>query len=98
MGYTLMDLKGATFVILKNHANMPVSKEKLSPMRKGGRPAKFMEKSRMLDELKALEKSIVAIIVQQPGLGLKHRRLNGFPISWMGRSFCGCSEGSMVKK
>ena len=62
------DLKGATFVILKNHASAPVKTEGLSPTSKGWNPAgnKFTEKS----EMPKSKKTIVARIVREPDLGL----------------------------
>ena len=62
---TLTDLKGATFVILKNHASALVRKAK-----QGGRPAKIRLWKRAGCQSKALEKSIVARIIREPGLGL----------------------------
>ena len=51
-----MDSKGRTFVILKNHAGVPVRKERLSPTSKARREAsrnEFVEKSGMPDRVKS---------------------------------------------
>ena len=68
-----MDSKGTAFVILKNHASAPISKEKLSLTSKARREAsriEFMEKEGCQTQSKALEKSIVARIVQKRGMSL----------------------------
>ena len=52
---TSTDSKGATFVILINHASAPVRKERLSPTSKARRETsrdKFVEKSGMPDRVK----------------------------------------------
>ena len=60
-------------MILKNPASVPIRKERLSLTSKARREAgrnKFVKKrARRPTESKALEKSIVARIVPQPGLG-----------------------------
>ena len=51
-----MDSKGATFVILINHASAPIRKERLSPTSKARREAsrnEFMEKGGMPDRVKS---------------------------------------------
>ena len=53
---TSMDSKGASFVILKNHASAPIRKERFSPTSKARREAnrnEFMEKSGMPDRVKS---------------------------------------------
>ena len=68
-----MNSKGTTFVILKNHTSALISKERLSPTSKIRRKAsrnEFMEKGGNQTKSKALEKSIVARIVREPGLVL----------------------------
>ena len=53
---TSTDSKGATFVILINHANTPIRKERLSPTSKARREAsrnQFMEKGGMPDRVKS---------------------------------------------
>ena len=70
---TSTDSKGTTFVILINHASSPIRKERLSPTSKARREAsrnEFMVRAECQTESKALEKSIVARIVREPGLGL----------------------------
>ena len=60
-------------MILINHASASIRKERLSSTSKARRKAsrnKFMEKSGMPTESKALEKSIVEMIFREPGLGL----------------------------
>ena len=50
------DSKGATFVIVKNHASAPVRKERLNPTSKARREAsrnQFVEKGRMPDRVKS---------------------------------------------
>ena len=50
------DSKGATFVILKDHASVPVRKERLSPARKARRETsrnEFMKKGEMPDRVKS---------------------------------------------
>ena len=50
-----MDLKGTTFVILKNHTSAPIRKEALSSMSKARREAsqnEFMEKGGIADRVK----------------------------------------------
>ena len=58
-------------MILKNHASMPIRKERLSLMTKARRKAsrnEFMERGGCQTESKALPKSIVARIVRaRPG-------------------------------
>ena len=51
-----MDLKEATFVILKNHPSAPIRKERLSPTSKARREVSqnnFVEKSGMPDRVKS---------------------------------------------
>ena len=70
---TLTDKKGATFVILKNHASAPIRRERLSPTSKTRREAsrnEFVKNTGCRTESKALEKLIVDRIVREPGLGL----------------------------
>ena len=53
---TSTDSKGTTFVILINHASVPIRKEKFSPTSKARREARrneFMEKSRMPDRVES---------------------------------------------
>ena len=53
---TSTDLKGTTFVILINHASMPIRKERLSPTSKARREAsrnEFVEKGRVPDRVKS---------------------------------------------
>ena len=53
---TSTDSKKATFVILKNHANEPIRKKRLSPTSKARREAsrnQFVEKGRMPDRVKS---------------------------------------------
>ena len=53
---TSTDSKGATFVILVNHASAPLRKERLSPTSKARREAsrnEFMEKSGMPDKVES---------------------------------------------
>ena len=71
--FVIFVIEGATFVILINHANAPIRKERLSPTSKATREAgrnKFLEKSGCQAESKAFEKAIVARIVRKPGLDL----------------------------
>ena len=59
------------FLILINHASAPIRKERLSPTNEARREASrngVVKKGRT--ESKVLEKSIVARIVQEPGLDL----------------------------
>ena len=54
--YTLTDLKGATFVILINHASAPIRKDRLSPTSKARREAnrnEFVEKGGMPDRVES---------------------------------------------
>ena len=65
--------KGATFVILINHASAPIRKERLSPTNKQGRRPAEMSLWKCVQcqiQSKALEKSILERIVREPGLGL----------------------------
>ena len=65
--------KRATFVILINHVSAPIRLERLSPTSKeGGRPAEMSvwKRAWCQTQSKGLEKSIVARIVREPGLGL----------------------------
>ena len=62
-----------TVVNLINHESAPIRKKTLSPTSKVKREAsrnEFVEKEGCQTESKALEKSIVARIVREPGLGL----------------------------
>ena len=62
MQNTSTDSKGAAFVILINHASMPITKKKLNPVSKAeGRPPEmsFWKRAGCQRGLKALEKSIV---------------------------------------
>ena len=70
---TSTDSKGTTFVILINHASAPIRMERLSPTSKTRRrPVEISLWKRVgcQTESKAFEKSIVATIVREPGLGL----------------------------
>ena len=65
--------KGATFVILKNHASAPVRKERLSPTNKARRKEfqnKLLKTAGCQAESKTLEKSIVSRIVRELDLRL----------------------------
>ena len=60
-------------MISKNHVSAPIRKERLRPTSKARRRASEMSLSTRVGcqtELKALEKSIVARIIREPGLGL----------------------------
>ena len=68
-----MDSKRMTFVILIDHASVPIRKERLIQQAKqGGRPAKMnlWKRAGCQTESKALKKSIVDRIVQETSLGL----------------------------
>ena len=70
---TSMDSKGSTFVILKNHASVPIRKERLCPTSKARREATqndLWKRVGCQTESKALEKSIIARITRELGLGL----------------------------
>ena len=73
-----MDSKGASFVILVNDASTAVRKKRL---KHEGRPPEIRlweKKWYAKRETKALEKSIVARIVEEPGLGLlKNQKYTG---------------------
>ena len=71
--YTSTDSKGATFMILINHASAPVRKERLSPTSKARREAsrnEFVKRVGWQTESTALKKSIADRIVREPDLGL----------------------------
>ena len=58
---------------LINHASAPIRKKRLSPTSKAKRKSnrnKFVKKGGSQTESKAFEKSIIANIVRDPGLGL----------------------------
>ena len=70
---TSTDSKGTTFVILINHANAPVRKERLCPASKARRgPAEMSlwKRAGCETETKTFEKSIVARVNREPRLGL----------------------------
>ena len=70
---TSTDSKGMSFLILKNHANAPIRKERLNTTLKARREAsrnEFVKKSEMPDRVESFKKSIVERIVREPGLGL----------------------------
>ena len=48
-----MDLKEATFVILKNHASAPIRKKRLSPMSTASREFEFVKKGGMTDRVES---------------------------------------------
>ena len=63
---TSADSKEVTFVILKNHANVPIRKERLSSTskaRKGPAEISLWKRAGCQTESKALEKSILAEVV-----------------------------------
>ena len=83
--------KEPTFVILKTLASAPITKERLSPRAKqGGRPAEISLRKRAgcQAEWKALEKSIVARIVREPGMGLQNglRKIENMSYRWKERN------------
>ena len=71
---TSTDSKGAAFVILINHASVPITKERFSPTSKARREAsrnEFVEKGWMPDRVESFQEiNSRKRIVREPGVGL----------------------------